>query len=388
MLLVTAGIVAAFHVGKVPPALPSLRAETGATLSQGGWLLAIVNLVTALAGMAIALTADRFGHRRLIMMGTAITTATSLLGAFAGTIEVLLVLRLFEGLGFIAVAVAIPSLVVRLAAPADTRRAMTLWAIYMPIGAGAMMTLSAVTLIYASWRTVWLVAAAASGLMMLALLLRTLRRTELDPPPVAARPVFREIIEVATSGGPLAIALCFGAYACCWFAVVGFLPTLQTERLGFSASTAAIVTAAITFVNFSGNLLAGTLLGRGVSRGTIIVGATVSMAFCASALFLDVLPDIVRLVLAGVYSALIGAVPAALFTALPVHAPRPQLVGASNGLLMQGSNLGALLGPPITAAVVASAGWAHAAWVTSISLGIAAAAGVFLHLRERRKLAA
>jgi MFS family permease len=54
---------------------------------------------------------------------------------------------------------------------------------------------------------------------------------------------------------------------------------------------------------------------------------------------------------------------------------------------MQGSNIGALLGPPITAALVASGGWPAAAWLTSIALAIVAASGVFLHWRERRRLA-
>ena len=52
---------------------------------------------------------------------------------------------------------------------------------------------------------------------------------------------------------------------------------------------------------------------------------------------------------------MIGVVPGALFTGLPVHSPRPELVGASTGLLMQGSNLGGLIGPPITGA------WLHRA---------------------------
>jgi hypothetical protein len=55
---------------------------------------------------------------------------------------------------------------------------------------------------------------------------------------------------------------------------------------------------------------------------------------------------------------------------------------------MQGSNIGALLGPPITAALVATGGWPAAAWFTSSALGVAALAGIFLHWRERRKLAA
>src|SRR6476659_362522 len=104
-LLIAAGMVAAFHVGKAPPALPSIRADLGASLRQAGWLLSIINLVTAVGGMAIALTADRLGHRRLILFGTALVTATSLLGGMASSAEILLGLRVLEGLGFVSVVV-------------------------------------------------------------------------------------------------------------------------------------------------------------------------------------------------------------------------------------------------------------------------------------------
>ena len=119
----------------------------------------------------------------------------------------------------------------------------------------------------------------------------------------------------------------------------------------------------------------------------MIVGAAVTMSFCAAGIFVDGVPDILRLVLAGIYSAVIGVIPGSLFTAIPVHAPRPQLAGAATGLLMQGSNIGGLLGPPITGALVAGAGWPSAAWLTSTALGVAAAAGLFLHWREKRTMA-
>lgn len=381
-------MVAAFHVGKVPPSIPSIQEDLGASLRQAGWLLSTINLVTALAGMAIALTADRFGHRRLVLLGTALCFAASLAGAFAGSVDALLVGRVVEGLGFIAVSVALPTLLLRIARPADQRFVMTLWTSYMPAGAGSMMLIAAVVLPGTSWRVAWLVASGASALMLAALLWRALPRRELDPLPVRRRPVLHEMGEVASTGGPLAIALCFGAYSCCWFAVIGFLPTLLIERLGFATSTAAVVAALVTIVNVGGNLSAGWLMHHGMPRAAVIASAAVSMAFCAAGIFMDGVPDLLRLVLAGVYSAVIGVVPGALFTALPVHAPRPELIGASNGLLMQGSNFGALLGPPITGALVVSGGWPAAAWLTSASLGIAAAAGLFLHWRERRKLSA
>jgi len=381
-------MVAAFHIGKVPPALPSIRAELGASLDQAGWLLSIVNLVTAVGGMAIALTADRIGHRRLVILGTALCLGASLASAGAGTVSTLLIGRAFEGLGFIAVVVAIPTLVLRLALHADQRLAMTWWSTYMPAGAGTMMLLAAVFLPGTSWRIAWIVAAAASAAMLAALLWRAVPRRELDQVPIARHPVLSEMAEVASSGGPIAIAVCFGAYSCCWYTIVGFLPTLQIERLGFSMAAAAIVAAAVTIVNVAGNLLSGWLLLRGVARGTVIVAAALSMAVCAAGIFLDGVPDALRLLLAGVYSALIGAVPAALFAAVPVHAGRVQLIGATTGLLMQGSNAGALLGPPITASLVSSGGWPAAAWLTSVSLAIVVGAAVFLQWRERRKVGA
>ena len=99
-LLVAAGIVAAFHVGKVPPSIPSIRDDLGASLRQAGWLLAMVNLTAALGGMAIALTVDRIGHRRLVVLGTALAFAASLLGVFADSIDQLLAWRFLDGLGF------------------------------------------------------------------------------------------------------------------------------------------------------------------------------------------------------------------------------------------------------------------------------------------------
>nr|WP_281015343.1 MFS transporter [Reyranella massiliensis] len=381
-------MVAAFQVGKAPPSLPSIREGLDASLRQAGWLLSTVSLMTALTGMAIALSADRLGHRRMVIFGTALCCVASLAGAFAVSVDQLLVGRVFEGLGFIAVTAAAPALLLRIAQPRDQRLVMALWTTYMPAGAGTMMLIAALVLPGTSWRVVWLVAAGAAALMLAALLLRAVPAKEFDPIPARRHPVLAEMAEVATSGGPLAIALCFAAYSCCWFAVVGFLPTLQVERLGFATSTAAIVTALVTVVNALGNLSAGWLLHHRVPRVAMIAGAAVSMAFCAAGIFVDGVPDLLRLVLAGVYSMVIGVVPGALFTAIPLHAPRPDLAGASTGLLMQGSNIGALLGPPITGALVASGGWQNAAWLTSTALAVVVAAALFLHWRERRRLAA
>ena len=94
---------------------PRSAAELGASLRQAGWLLSTVNLMTALGGMAIALTADRFGHRRLVDPGHGALPRREPARRDAGSVETLIVGRIFEGLGFITVVVAIPTLLLRIA---------------------------------------------------------------------------------------------------------------------------------------------------------------------------------------------------------------------------------------------------------------------------------
>lgn len=387
LLLLAAGIVAAFHVGKAPPALPSLREALGASLTQAGWVLATVNLVTAVGGMATAMIADRLGHWRLVVGGTLLGALASAAGAAATRLDLVLALRIVEGVAFIAVVASAPALIVRASRPEALRTTLAVWSTYMPIGSGLMMLAAAGLLALADWRLVWGTAAFLSLAMGLALMVGGGPRGDTTPPAPAARSFLGDARELLASPGPLAIALCFGSYAACWFAVVGFLPTLQVERLGMSPTAAAVTTAIIVIANATGNVGGGWLLGRGVSRGSVIAGSALPLSLCLVGLFVDGLPDLVRLALVTLYSAAIGVVPGALFTGITLHAPRPALAGAATGLLMQGSNVGGLIGPPITAAVVSSGGWPAAAWVTTTALLIVAACGLFLQGREARIVA-
>ena len=59
-----------------------------------------------------------------------------------------------------------------------------------------------------------------------------------------------------------------------------------------------------------------------------------------------------------------GVVAEAAFAAAPSLAPSPAQVGTINGILVQASNLGQFLGPPVLAAVVSGFGrWESALWM-------------------------
>ena len=68
-----------------------------------------------------------------------------------------------------------------------------------------------------------------------------------------------------------------------------------------------------------------------------------------------------------------------------MHAPRPQLVATTNGLIMQGSNLGQTIGPPAIAALAAQVGdWHLSPLVLSASAALGVALALVLRALERK----
>ncbi len=382
-VLVLAGFAIASLVGKAPPALPAIRAELDIDLRAAGWFVSLVNLMTALGGTLMALAADRVGHRRLAMTGLLAGALASALGAMVHSPTALFLSRAVEGLGFLAVAVSMPPLVLRLSTASDARQAMALWGAYLPGGAGLMALASAGLLPTVGWRGVWWVSAAVL-VVMACVLFHSRAGRDANALPRSGRSLGRDMLDAAGSRGALAIGACFGCYAGSWFALIGFLPTLQVERLGFDPATAAAITAGVIVVNVTGSITAGWLLHQGWRRFTILAGTAVIMALTAAGVFLDLLPPVLRLAMAFLFSAVASAIPGALFAAVPVHAPRPALVGATTGILMQGSNVGSLLGPPIVAALVSAGGWPWALCFTTPTLAGAVLAAWVLHRTEQR----
>lgn len=383
ILLMLAGIAAATQMGKVPPALPAIRAELGISLRAAGWFVSLVSLITASAGVLIALATDRIGHRRLVIFGLLLGSAASAVGALSHSTTLLFLLRILEGLGFISVAVSAPLLILRVTAPSDTRQMMGYWGAYLPAGAGAMALASAGLLPWLSWHAVWWLSAGLLLVAALSVLMSRAGAGDNAIPPQPDRALWRDAGTTVTSAGPLAIGICFALYSSSWFALIGFLPTLQVETLGFSIPLAAGIGAGVIAINVCGSVAAGLLLQRGVPRLAVLAGTALIMAGTALLVFQDWLPPLARLAMAFVFSATASAIPGALFAAIPVHAPRPDLVGATNGVLMQCSNLGALIGPPAVAALVSAGGWSWAALYTTPALLAAIIPAWVLHRRER-----
>jgi cyanate permease len=381
---VMGGMAVGMNVGKVPLALPGLRAELGLSLVQAGWVSAMLTTLAVVAALGFGLAAGRIGALRMVLGGLVLSAVASLAALTVhGNADFgrLLASRFVEGAGFLAVAVAAPTLVSAAAAPADRRFALSVWSTYMPAGAGLAMALSPGLLPTTGWRGLWALTAAV---LLAAAAAAWWQRAHFATHHTAAgasghATALRPTLVVLRQPLPWLLALAFGMWALQHFALIVWLPTFLKEQRGLSPGWVALLSCVMLLACVPGNLLGGVLMQRGVPRGRLIAAAHTLTGLCGLGFFSDSLPDGLRYALCVALSFIGGLIPAAVMSSSAVLARSPQQIGALQGLTMQGSQLGQCLGTPLIAAVVAATGdWASAAWVTTgaavlgVALGLAA----------------
>jgi MFS family permease len=382
-----AGVVGAAHVGKVPAALPAIRAEFGLDLVTAGWIVSIFSATAILFGMAGGLLSDRLGHRRVAIGGLLLLACGAAMGSLATGGGMLLATRLAEGLGYIIAGVAAPSIIAQASAPADRRLAVGLWGAFMPTGMGAMLIAAPFLQAWIGWRGSWAVTAALT-LLWAGLMARLCYRWQAPGPRTPPEHPWRNLLVTVRARGPWLLSLCFGFYSLPWIALMVWLPTFIVEQRGLPVRYAALLTVAAVLFNLPGNILGGWLSHKSVPRGALIAVVGTMIAVSGPLIYLDILPDGGRFSMCLAYSFVSGIVPAALLGAAPWFAPGPGQIATTNGLIVQGSHLGLLSGPPLAAALVGLTG----GWQGGAILFAACGAGVLLFAvlihREERRLGA
>jgi MFS family permease len=357
LLIVGAGIVSAFQVGKAAMAMSAVQADLHLSLAAASWLVSSFAVVGAIAGVPIGLAVDHVGARRMAVMGLLMQGAGSLLGGLAPSAFALLATRVLEGMGFLCLIVAAPTLVAAVAPIAVRERAMALWATFMPMGM-TLIFLAAPSLDMLGWRGFWHMNAAIP-LAYAALLLWGLRL-----PPQAhvteRRPIGRDARDAFVARNPWILGGLFMLFSAAYFALFGFLPTLVAGWFAIGHQAASMLSAIAVAASAGGNVLGGQLLLRGVPGHRLLRGAFAGMALCGLAIFDifgGVTPPLIAYLLCIVYSLLGGLIPTVIFDYAPRYAPRPHLVGATVGFAMQGNNVGLIVGPASAGAIAAAIGW-------------------------------
>ena len=357
-VVVASGVVAALQVGKAAIAMPLVQAEFGLDLGTLGWLASIFAVLGMVGGIPAGTLAVGLGARRVLLLGLLAVALGAFLGAAAPRFSMLLASRVVEGLGFLLVIIAGPSILQRIAAPAQRDLAMALWSCFMPTGIALAMLAG---LWLTDWRMIWQITGALAVIAVALTLLVVPKTGGGTSPSLAA--LAGDAGAVLTARGPLLLALTFALYALMFFALFSFLPVLLMQRMQVSLATAGLLSALATTGNIAGNLLAGLLLSRGIGRVKLIIAASLGMGLCGIGIFLGLLPDAVTFLLCVLFAGAGGLIPATLLASAPLAAPAAKLMPVVVGLMMQGSNLGQVVGPVAVGGVIEALGWPSAAGV-------------------------
>jgi predicted MFS family arabinose efflux permease len=177
--------------------------------------------------------------------------------------------------------------------------------------------------------------------------------------------------DTLASPGPWLLAALFTAFTAAYFAVFGFLPQLLQEQLGMDPKTASLLAGIAVAASALGNLLCGPLLTRGVPRPVILTSSFAVMALAGFGILggQALATSYAACLLFAVVS---GLIPVALLDAAGRYAPRPELVGATIGFMMQGNSAGLVLGPAAAGAIATGLGWPAVAVQVAVMAGIGA----------------
>lgn len=367
-VVVLAGVCAALHLGKLPPAIDALRAGLGLTLVEAGFLLSLIQLAGMSIGAIFGAVVDGLGARRSMITGLVVLALASAVGGVAPSPAVLMATRAIESFGFLLVALPGPGLVRQLVPPGALAHMLGLWGAYLPFGMAVALLLGPVAIEALGWRAWWFGLAAVT----LAMAALVVRRVPTLPRPPAGGGVAARLRFTLGAPGPWLAALCFATYSSQWLAVIGFLPTIVAPVVGTGLAV-GVLTALAAAVNTVGNVAAGRLQHAGVAPLRLLRIGFVTMALASVAAFAAVgglsLPAPLRFVAVLVFSLVGGMIPATLFTVALKLVPGEAAVATTFGWVQQWSSIGQFAGPPIVALIASRSGGWEWTWLFNVLAG-------------------
>ena len=342
---IAAGLIVAFHMGKVPGALPYLIETFDLSLSESGLIVSAFSLLAAVSGALFGLVIARVGVYLSGLFGLLITGVGAMLGAGSDTYMQLLGSRVAEGIGFVLVAVSMPSLINRICPENIRPVAMGVWGAFIPAAMCLMLAGSPVLLAQNGWQTLWVVTGLLTLVWMIVfgVMLKSSRQSlvQRNMECIQSKPRINEVLQ----SGPITVVAVFICYSALFAAVTTYLPAWWHGNMKAPLAEASRMASVAVAGNIVGNIIAGMLTGKGVRFRSLSLIALLAGSACAATLFTGLVSLHQQYVLAFLFTLFAGMLPGAVFANLPDITTNPAAIPLLTGLIFQGAGIGQLLGP-------------------------------------------
>lgn len=354
-------------------ALPAVAAAFGATFGAVRWIVLAYLLATTGSAVAAGRLGDRFGRRRMLLVGLGVFTASSVASGVAPTLAALVAARALQGIGAALMMSLSVAAMREMVAEERTGSAMGLLGSTSAIGTALGPALGGLLIDLFGWRSIFLVNVPL-GLLALALVRPGVTRDQQST--ASPRPV------LASSRGLMAGLVASFLVATVLMATLVVGPFYLANTLRLDAALAGAVMAIGPLVAAGTGVPAGRLVDRlGARRGTLAGLGTIAAGSTVLALAPEALGVLGYLAPTAVVTGGYALFQTANNTAV-MGAAGPEQGGVASGLLNLSRNLGLIAGAALMSEVfslgvgssdVASASAAATAAGARLTFGVATA---------------
>ncbi|HCH99990.1 MAG: hypothetical protein CME00_00105 [Geminicoccus sp.] len=348
------GVAAAAQVGRIVPAANSLREDMAMGLSTYGWMVSLITCASAVLGLVAGYWVVRRGPRFALFAGLTVLFVGLVVATASPSMTVMLFARVAEGLGYLAIVVAAPTLIAREASAKDSARSLALWGTFFPLGISTAAITGGLLSELFGWR-VWFGVNAAVLLPVAVLALVSVPADPGTPQQRSSGADGRQLLSLLPVSAWL-IGLGLLSVTLITLALLSMLPVFLMERHEHSQRTAGGITGAVAMTSILGSLLYGWVANR-ISENRIVLGAAALLLASAFPAFHPAAAVPVTVAFAALAIFATGVLVASVFAAVPRLVPSPERIGPANGLIAQIGSVGALTGPPIIGFFIATSGW-------------------------------
>ncbi len=370
-----AGIGAAGQFAKISVTFDQiglLYPEAGASL---GFALSILGTAGILLGVVSGVLASRIGIRRTLIGGLALSAVVSLVQAMGLSFDAFLVSRVIEGLAHLAIVVAAPTLIARVAPEEKRAFSLTLWGTFFGVAFAlfawggrplvASYGVHAMFLVHAIWMAVSVVAVG---------LLKLPAEEGATQGGLSLSGILKRHWEIYRSPFLNASAVGWLFYTFCFVSVLTLIPPyIAPEWRTFTVG-------AMPFMSMVTSMTLGVWLLRYVSVLQVIVFGFLTSAGAATLLLMLPGSPVICLFFAGA----LGLIQGASFALVPVLNETAADRADANGVFAQAGNLGNTIGTPILLGVLAMGGYSGMMVVLVAALLAGAVAHMALARARRR----
>ncbi|HYG42431.1 MAG TPA: multidrug effflux MFS transporter [Bordetella sp.] len=275
---------------------------------------------------------DRYGRRRVLMVGLAIYTVAGLAAALAPQVYALIAARLFQALGGCAGLVLGRAMVRDTAAPSEAAKRLALMNLMVTVAPGVAPIVGGALAASLGWRAVLFVLCVL-GVVNFVFAWRLLPETGAAMARVTTATLARHYRQLLASREFLGYAIGGGCATTSMFAFVASAPFIFVDQLHRPADEVGLYLAVLVSGVWLGSVLTTRLIGK-LPMARLLVAGNALSAVAAVALLILVLSGYIAvapiIVLMFFYTFGAGfAGPTALTLAISVN---PRVIGSASGL--------------------------------------------------------